>query len=623
MALRQILHRAWCKTQATAAHGPAAVPAPAPGSGLQPVAAAALGDRPTGGHGLCGLTVVLGLLVVGAFLLLDRSLENVAERGTAVGGAILCHGLLLLGDFQCLDRHRDAAAVLVDVDDRRIDLVADVEPLGSLLGAISGQVRALDEGRHVGIGDLDLEAAVLHGQHLARHLAALFQLADAFHRVAADLFAAETDALFLRIDVEHHGFDAVAFLVVLDRLVAGAVPVQIGQVHHAVDTAVEPDEQAKLGDVADRAFDHGTLGMRREEAVPWVVLGLLQPQGDATLLGIHLQHLHVHLLAGRHDLSGVDVLFGPAHLGDVDETLHPRFQLHKGAIVGDVGDRALKAGADGILGFDAGPWIGLQLFHAEADALRLRIDAHDLHLHRIADVDDLTWVVDAPPGHVGHVQETVDATKIDEGAVVRDILDQARGHLAFGQSAYNLGALLGARRLEDLASGHHDVAAAAIHLQDLEGLRRMHQRADVAHGSDVNLAAGQKGHGAVEVDGEATLDLVEDDAFNLLLVGEFLFQPRPAFFPSRLFPRQHGLTQRVLHAFEINLDGIADLQIGGFAGQAKLAQRHPAFHFQADVDDGQIFFDGGDGALHHATFEGVLLRQGLVQQCRKILSRGG
>src|SRR5262245_10819856 len=48
------------------------------------------------------LAVVVGLLVVGAFLLLDCRLENVAERSAAVGGAVLRHRLFLLGDLQRL-----------------------------------------------------------------------------------------------------------------------------------------------------------------------------------------------------------------------------------------------------------------------------------------------------------------------------------------------------------------------------------------------------------------------------------------------------------------------------------------------------------------------------------------
>ena len=323
------------------------------------------------------VVLVVVLLLFGAFLLLDGGLEDVAERGTRVGGAVLRHGLLLLRDLQRLDRHGDAAAVLVEADDGGVHLVADIEALGPLLGAVARQVGALDEGGDVGVGQLDLDAVVLDRQHLAGDLAALAHLADGIERVAADLLDAEADALLGGIDVEHHGFDRVALLVVLDGLVARLVPVEVGQVHHAVDAAIEADEQAELGDVADRALHLRPFRVRGEEDLPRIVLRLLEAERDAPLLGIDLQDLHVHLLAGGDDLAGMDVLLGPAHLGDVDQAFHAGLQLHEGAVVGDVGDRALEAGADRILGLDAGPRVGLQLLHAEADALRLRVDAHE------------------------------------------------------------------------------------------------------------------------------------------------------------------------------------------------------------------------------------------------------
>ena len=189
---------------------------------------------------------------------------------------------------------------------------------------------------------------------------------------------------------------------------------------------VEPDEQAELGDVADRPLDHGPLRMLAEEHLPGVVLGLLEAEADAPLLRVDLEDLHLDLLAGRDDLAGVDVLLGPAHLGDVDQALHPRLELHERAVVGDVGHGALEARATGYFASMAGPRVGLQLLHAEADALRLRVDADDLHLHRVADVEDLAEVVDAAPGHVGDVQQAVDAAEVDEGAVVGDVLDHGR-----------------------------------------------------------------------------------------------------------------------------------------------------------------------------------------------------
>ena len=66
------------------------------------------------------------------------------------------------------------------------------------------------------------------------------------------------------------------------------------------------------------------------------------------------------------------------------------------------------------------------------------------------------------------------------------------------------GASLGPRFLEDGAPGYNDVAAAAIHLENLKRLGCAHQRADVAHRTDIDLAARQKCHGAREIDRHAS-----------------------------------------------------------------------------------------------------------------------
>jgi hypothetical protein len=120
--------------------------------------------------------------------------------------------------------------------------------------------------------------------------------------------------------------------------------------------------------------------------------------------------------------------------------------------------------------------------------------------------------------------------------------------------------------LRDGAARHDDVAAAAIHLEDLERLRHVHQRADVADRADVDLRARQEGHGAVEIDGEAALDLVEDDAFDAL-AGELLLELDPALFAAGLVARQDGFAERVLDALEIDLDLVADLEVPSLAGR--------------------------------------------------------
>ena len=131
---------------------------------------------------------------------------------------------------------------------------------------------------------------------------------------------------------------------------------------HAVDVVVEADEQAELGDVADLAF-HGAAGrILLLEQLPRIAEALLEAERDAALVRIDLEHHHLDLLTGRDDLAGMDVLLGPAHLGDVDQTFHPRLELDEGAVVGDVGDATGELGADRILELDALPGIGPSCF---------------------------------------------------------------------------------------------------------------------------------------------------------------------------------------------------------------------------------------------------------------------
>src|SRR5690606_24234019 len=209
-------------------------------------------------------------------------------------------------------------------------------------------------------------------------------------------------------------------------------------------------------------------------------------------------------------------------------------ELHEGAIVGDVGDAAGELGAHRILGLDALPRIRLQLLHAEADAVALVVDADDLDLDGLADRQHLGRMIDPAPGDVGDVQQAVDAAEVYERTVVGDVLDHAVDHLALFELLDDLGTLLGAALLEDGPARDDDVAATLVHLQDLEGLRDVHQRADVADRTDVDLRARQEGHGTFEVDGEAALDLVEDDALDALVLGVQLFELDPALFAAGL-----------------------------------------------------------------------------------------
>src|SRR5260221_1033186 len=557
-------------------------------------------------------------LLVGA--LLERGAQNIAQRRARIGGAVLRDGFLFFGDFQCLDRNLHLAGLLVELDHPRIDLFANRKTLGALIVAVARQFGALDEGGEVGAGDPDLDAAFLDLEHLAGHDRALLDVAGFGKWIALELLDAERDALLLDIDIEHHGFHHVALLEVVDHLLARKLPVEVGQMHHAVDIALEPEEQAELGLVLDLALDHRSDREFLDEHFPGVTHGLLEAERNPSLDRIDFQDLHFDFLRGRHDLAGVHVLFGPRHFRDVDQALDARLQFDEGAVVGDVGDAAGEAHIERILRFDALPGIVQQLLHAERDAVGLVVDLDDLDLHGLADGQDLGRVIDAAPGDVGDVQEAVDAAEIDERTVIGDVLDHAVDDLALFEVLHQLLALFGAGLFQNRAARHHDVAAAAIHLEDLERLRIVHQRRDVANRADIDLRARQERHRAIEIDGEAALDLIEDDAVHLLVVVERLLELAPAFLAARLVARQHGLAERVLDAVEKHLDLVADLEIGLAAGPCEFAQRHAAFGFQADVDDGHVLLDRNNDALDDGAFLQVAAGKGLVEHRGKIIA---
>src|SRR5262249_5272557 len=144
----------------------------------------------------------------------------------------------------------------VELRDASVDLLADRETFGALLGTVASKLRALDEGGEVGPDQLDLKAGLLHLEDLARHNGALLDVADLRKRIAFELLHAQRNALLLDVDVKHLGPYLVALLEIVDDLLAWALPVEIGEVDHAVNVAVEPEEQAELGLVLDLALDH-------------------------------------------------------------------------------------------------------------------------------------------------------------------------------------------------------------------------------------------------------------------------------------------------------------------------------------------------------------------------------
>src|SRR5262245_16370941 len=94
------------------------------------------------------------------------------------------------------------------------------------------------------------------------------------------------------------------------------------------------------------------------------------------------------------------------------------------------------------------------------------IDLYDLDLHLLANIEHLRRVVNPPPSDISDVQKAIDATEINERAIIGDILDHAIDDLALLEVLYQFLALFGPRLLQHGAARNHDIAPPTIHLED-------------------------------------------------------------------------------------------------------------------------------------------------------------
>ena len=202
-----------------------------------------------------------------------------------------------------------------------------------------------------------------------------------------------------------------------------------------------------------------------------------------------------------------------------------------------------------------------------------------LHLHRLADVEHLGRVVDAPPRDVGDVQQAVDAAEVDERAVVGDVLDHAVDDLALFEVLHQLLALLGAAspparcgatprccRGGDPSSGSGTAAASFI-----SGVTsRIGRMSTWLRGRNATAPSRST------VKPPLTWLKMTPSTFSFAV--ERLLELAPALLAARLVARQHRLAERVLDALEIDLDGVADLELGrpARAGEFASAATRPS-----------------------------------------------
>jgi hypothetical protein len=230
-------------------------------------------------------------------------------------------------------RAKSSAALLVDLEDHHLDLVAHLHHLGGmhvLVGPVHlGHVhQALDAGL-----DFDERAVVRQVRDLAEQARSLrIAPGNADPGILAQLLQAEGHAILLGVELEHLGGDFVADVEHFGGVLHPA-PGQVGDVQQAVDAA-QIDERAVIGDVLDDALDGGAFLQAGEQRLALGAGAGFQHRAarhhHVVPLAVELDDLELHGLAfvGRGVLHRAQVHQRPRQEGTDALGHHRQAALH-------------------------------------------------------------------------------------------------------------------------------------------------------------------------------------------------------------------------------------------------------------------------------------------------------
>src|SRR5271166_529819 len=271
-------------------------------------------------------------------------------------------------------------------------------------------------------------------------------------------------------------------------------PAQVADVDQPVYAFFNFDESSEIGQVADPALDNRTHWEFLVQTFPRVRLQLLKAQANAALAGIDVQHHGFNLVANIDQLRRMLHALRPRHFTDVHQPFDALLQLDERTVVGDADDPPAHMRSNRITLGRIHPRIGRELLKAQRYTLLFAIELENLHLNLVAHLHEVARMGQASPGHIGDVQQAVNAAEINERAVVGQVLHRAGNNAVFLQML--------ARR--------HDVAALLVQLDDANlNVVALHP-VQVADRAQIDLRTGEKGARAEDVNRQPPLDAIND-----------------------------------------------------------------------------------------------------------------
>ena len=333
------------------------------------------------------------------------------------------------------------------------------------------------------------------------------------------------------------------------------VVADLADVDEAVHAFFQFHERAEAGELADLALDELADAVAAGNARPRIFLRLLQAQADALVLRRDLEDDGLDFVALLEHFARVVDLARPAHVGHVDHAVHAFFQLDERAVVGEVADLALHAGADRILRGHVVPRIRFRLADAQGDLLLFLVHVQHDRVHFLAHGQGVGRARDAlRPGNLADVHEAFHAVlELHERAVGHEVHDLAAD--AGALRVLQLDLFPGVLQLLLQAEGNPLLLEVDVQDEHLELLADLHHFARMVDAAPAHVGDVQQAVHAVQIHERAEIgDVLHDAAAGLagLDFHQQLLLLLAAGFLDQVAARQHDVA-----ALVVDLDDLA------------------------------------------------------------------
>ena len=152
----------------------------------------------------------------------------------------------------------------------------------------------------------------------------------------------------------------------------------------------------------------------------------------------------------------------------MDKTLNARSDLDERTVVSHNDNLTLNNITYLEVCIDSIPWVWSELLQTKSDTLLLIIEVDDNNVDLLVESNNLCRIVYAAPREVCDVDETVNATEVDEHTVRSDVLDCTLEYLTLLECADDLLLLLLKLSLDECLVRNDNVLEFLVDLDNLE-----------------------------------------------------------------------------------------------------------------------------------------------------------